>query len=727
MLDVSTMYFSLGAVCFIMAATLAVLERGRFREDGAREWALGWAIQGGYWVLLGLRGIVWDFLSIVIANLCLAVSYSLLYAAVRKFQGRPRNRSFLFLPPVFMFLAATVFSVLIDNIFYRSFLVVLLSVFQAGTIALILFRVRTEEEKNSHRLTGLAFAMAGSFWLIRLVEALASSHGTFSSVSAPRSLIPSLVGGFGVVILAGMGYVLMMRGRAEHSLRDSEEQYRRIFETANEGILTTDKDFTIILANDRFARMVGWDRRDLIGTNTAALTFEEDLPALIDSRSKCVQGVPEEMEGRLRQKDGTVSWFHSSTTPLLDDDGQFVGAFAMITDITARKEAEEQKTRLEEQLRQAQKMEAIGTLAGGVAHDFNNLLTVIIGFAQLIQADTDNDATTRPYIDQIVESSNRAADLTRSLLAFSRKQRIEVAPHSLNDVVRNAAALLKRLLPEDIDVSLSLADEELTVGIDATQIDQVLMNLATNARDAMPHGGAFTVSTQRILMEGDFIKTHRFGRIGEYAKLSVADNGAGMDPATMERIFEPFFTTKEVGKGTGLGLASTFGIVKQHGGYITVSSKPSQGTTFDIYLPLIEEPPRQTTIVHGEPGNGGETILIVEDDVAVRQMLGTILEGRGYSILEAVDGNAAIEIYADQRSRIDLVILDVVMPGRNGKDVFDEMVRIDTGVRAIFMSGYTGDVVLTKGIERQAVDFLQKPVSVISLLSKVREVLDRKT
>jgi CheY-like chemotaxis protein len=370
-------------------------------------------------------------------------------------------------------------------------------------------------------------------------------------------------------------------------------------------------------------------------------------------------------------------------------------------------------------------MEAVGTLAGGVAHDFNNILTVIMGLGNLMQMSIGKDEILRPYVDQIVASSERAADLTRSLLAFSRKQRITLEPHRVNGIVTSTAKLLRRLLPEDIGITMNLTDEDTYSLLDVTQIGQVLTNLATNARDAMPAGGSLIITTERVILDESFRKTHGFGRMGEYVKLSVSDTGSGMDERTMERIFEPFFTTKEVGKGTGLGLASAYGIVKQHKGYITVESLPFNGTTFDIYFPRIDPPSQQEAPASGEITRGAETILIVEDDLDVRKMLATILESQGYVTIEAIDGDDAIRLYDEHRGEVGLVILDVVMPGKNGKEALDEIVRTDPGVKAIFVSGYTGDSVIDKGIQREGVDFLQKPLSVTALLTKVREVLDR--
>jgi CheY-like chemotaxis protein len=369
-------------------------------------------------------------------------------------------------------------------------------------------------------------------------------------------------------------------------------------------------------------------------------------------------------------------------------------------------------------------MEAIGTLAGGVAHDFNNILTVITGFANLVQMSIAKNARLRPYVDQVIISAERAAELTQSLLAFSRKQNITLAPRDINSLVRSTAKLLERLLHEDIKLKLQLTDKKVIAEADVTQMDQVLMNLATNARDAMPHGGSLLIRTDVANLDKSFERAHGFGKPGTYVHLSVSDTGMGMDEKTTARIFEPFFTTKEVGKGTGLGLASVYGVVKQHDGYITVTSRPLKGTTFDIYLPMVEM--REYSAAAGPAVKGGhETILVVEDDSDVRRLVTQALSDQGYAILEAADGDSAIRAFKKHRRAIGLIIIDVVMPGRNGKEVLDEITRTDPGIKAIFMSGYTGDIVVGKGVKEETVDFLQKPLSVPSLLSKVREVLDR--
>jgi PAS domain S-box-containing protein len=501
--------------------------------------------------------------------------------------------------------------------------------------------------------------------------------------------------------------------------KHGEEEIRMLKHSIDvhyDGAYWMDSDNRFVYVNEAACRALGYDCDDLVGKtvfDVNPMATPEGMKAVWERIRKGGSFIGESVH---RRKDGSEFPVEIVTTYVQFEGKEFSAGFAR--DITDKK-------RLEEQLRQAEKMEAVGTLAGGVAHDFNNLLTVIMGFSQLIQASLDDKDPLRQYAGQIIESSDRAAELTQSLLAFSRKKKLEPQLHDLNQVVVGTGKLLKRLLPEDIALTIDLSDTKLAVRVDVTQFDQVLMNLATNARDAMPRGGTLTIKMDRTKIEDKFLHEHGFGCVGDYAKISLSDTGVGMDIRTMEHIFDPFFTTKEVGKGTGLGLASAFGIIKQHGGYITVTSAPSLGATFDVYLPLVDELPAYRNTVAPRIRGGTETILVVEDDGAIRGMLTKVLGGRGYTIIEAFDGIDAINVYLKNLDMIDLVILDVVMPGKSGKDVFDEIVRINPEVKTIFMSGYTGDVVLTKGIESQTVDFLQKPIAINGLLNKVRDVLDR--
>ncbi len=477
---------------------------------------------------------------------------------------------------------------------------------------------------------------------------------------------------------------------------------------------TAEREGGYMMAAEEYAkRFIHPDDIGLIRQAVEKIRSERDPEFLID------------IEHRIVRRDGEVRYILARERGIRDAAGRITRCYGANQDITKRKQAEEENSRLQSQLLQAQKMEAIGTLAGGVAHDFNNLLTVIMGFANLAQMSLAEDDRVRRYIDQIVTSSNRAADLTQSLLAFSRKQRITLAPRDINNVVRSSAKLLARLLNEDIELRLELTEKAVVAKADVTQMDQVLMNLATNARDAMPNGGSLTIGTEVVTLDETFMRTFGFGKPGSYVLLSITDTGMGMDEKTRERIFDPFFTTKEVGKGTGLGLASVYGIVKQHEGYITVSSDPSWGSSFHIYLPLVSSAETLKGLPAEDVRKGTETVLVAEDNEDVRRLITTVLTGNGYRTLEAVDGEDAVRLFKENREEIDAVILDVVMPRKNGKEAYDEISALSGGAKVIFLSGYSGDIMVDKGIQSNAVDLVSKPLSISKLLSKVREVLDR--
>ncbi len=395
-------------------------------------------------------------------------------------------------------------------------------------------------------------------------------------------------------------------------------------------------------------------------------------------------------------------------------------------EIAERNRAEEEKDKLQMQLLQAQKMEAIGQLAGGIAHDFNNVLTAIIGYGNLLLISIDEDSPLNKYVSQMLTASERAAKLVSSLLAFSRKQETNPEPVDVNRIIKGVEPLIIRLAGEDVAFRAVLASDDLTVMADATQIDQVLLNLAGNARDAMPGGGSLTISTGRTEMDNVFIRSHGYGRAGQYAVITVSDTGSGIDTETQERIFEPFFTTKEVGKGTGLGLAMAYGIIKQHNGYISVDSEPGGGTTFRIYLPLVRsEAGEKTAEDLSVMRKGTETILLVEDNAEARGAAHVTLERAGYRVLEAVDGEDALQTFMEHKDDIHLLILDVVMPKKNGKEVSGAVWKIKPDVRIIFTSGYTADIIHRKGIVEEGSDLLLKPFSPYALLERVRDLLDK--
>jgi PAS domain S-box-containing protein len=378
---------------------------------------------------------------------------------------------------------------------------------------------------------------------------------------------------------------------------------------------------------------------------------------------------------------------------------------------------------LEDQFRQAQKMEAVGRLAGGVAHDFNNLLMVISGYAEVILAQVDHASPLHEKGRAIQLAADRATTLTRQLLAFSRKQLLELKVVDVNAIVQDMERLLRPLIGENIDLVTILSPEAAHTRADAGQLEQVIMNLVVNAKDAMPAGGRLTLRTENLAVDDNHHRGPQFIRPGRYVTLQVSDTGMGMDRETQSRIFEPFFTTKEKGKGTGLGLSTVYGIVKQSGGYVMVHSELGRGTTFHIYLPLVEGVLEKSSVAPPDAVGGTETILLVEDEESVRQLVRDTLAGRGYEVLEAENGEAGITAAARHRGDIDLVITDVMMPGMGGREMVQQLIKARPGTRVLYLSGYTEDAILNDGSVDQATAFLQKPFTLQSLSRKVREVL----
>lgn len=381
--------------------------------------------------------------------------------------------------------------------------------------------------------------------------------------------------------------------------------------------------------------------------------------------------------------------------------------------------------KLQSQLLQSQKMESIGRLAGGVAHDFNNMLTAIIGFGGLLQMKLDKDSLSQGYLDQILSAAEKAANLSQGLLAFSRKQVLDTKPVNLTAIVTNMNKILSRVIGDDIELKTVLNGENLVTMADGSQIEQVLLNLATNARDAMPKGGELIIEIGFAEMDDDYVKAHGFGESGKYILISVTDTGTGIDEKTKQNMFEPFFTTKGVGVGTGLGLSIVYGIIKQHNGFINVYSELDKGTTFRIYLPLIQAAICTTESSHAPVLTGGsETILIAEDEPQVRLFSKTALESFGYRVIEAMDGDDALVRFEEHKGEIHLLLLDVLMPKRNGQDVYNEIQKLKPDIKVIFCSGHTGNVLIDKGLMKEGTSFIEKPMSPNLLAGKVREILD---
>ncbi|MCK5794629.1 MAG: response regulator, partial [Anaerolineales bacterium] len=418
-----------------------------------------------------------------------------------------------------------------------------------------------------------------------------------------------------------------------------------------------------------------------------------------------------------------IAWHN---TVLTNDKGEGTGNLSSGEDITDRGKAEAERIKLEEQYQQAQKVESLGRLAGGVAHDLNNLLTPILGYSEILLADIDADGKWRKSVNEIMRAGFRARDLVKQLLAFGRKQTLDYRLVDLNKIVMGFEPLLRRTIREDIEIKVSQSYDICTIMVDVGQIEQIIMNLAVNAQDAMTGGGGLTIETATAELDEKYAATHQDARQGEYVVLIVSDTGCGMNKKTLKNIFEPFFTTKG-DMGTGLGLATVYGIVKQHDGNIQANSQPGKGTTIEVYLPISREAKTEEKSSGGISGNlkGTETILVVEDDLQVRSFTNIILNRHGYTVLEAGSGPEALTVLEAQAKPVDLMLTDVILPGMNGKDLFARVAEENPRMKVLFMSGYTDDVIAQHGVLDEDVVFIQKPFAGQALAIKLREVLDK--
>jgi PAS domain S-box-containing protein len=580
-------------------------------------------------------------------------------------------------------------------------------------------------EKESARPLGFVPIIL-AFLLTLSLPAVASGLLVFRGyVSTPEVFLIS--GAAALVVICFFTRLILTQYRQNKTLerlQSSEQRYRSLFESNLAGVFCTTPDGKYLDCNQAFARMFGYASREEVLANSAFALYGDP-----SERTERLARLRKEksftnMEVHLRRKDGSFIWALQNVTLMADAQGnEFIEG--TIVDITERK-------RLEEQLRQSQKMEAVGRLAGGLAHDFNNLLTVIKGYSRMVLDEPRRkreEENFREIVQHIDSAADRAAALTRHLLAFSRKQVLQPRVIDLNALMVNLDKMLRRLIGEDIAVVTVAAPDLGSVKADPGQIELVIMNLVVNARDAMPKGGKLTLETANVELDAEYACDHDGVEAGPYVMLAVSDTGAGMDAQTQALIFEPFFTTKELGRGTGLGLSTVYGIVKQSGGHIWLYSEPGRGTTFKIYLARVDEPaerlPKLT--ISANTVRGTETILLVEDNEQVRELTHAVLASRGYSVLVAENGQTVQKICAQHKEDIDLLLTDVVMPGVSGREVAKLVTARWPGVKVLFMSGYTENSIIHHGVLDDGTFFLAKPFTPSALTNRVREVLDHRT
>jgi PAS domain S-box-containing protein len=528
----------------------------------------------------------------------------------------------------------------------------------------------------------------------------------------------------------GIARDITERKQAEEALRTEKQRFETLLENAPFGVIMIDKEGNFKYVNSKFIELFGYDLKDIPNGRewfTKAYPDPEYRHSVIETWiNDSNLSEPEEKIPRIFTatcKDGTKKIVRFITVKL--ERGEYLMS---CEDITLIQRAEEEKAALEEQLRQSQRMEAIGRLAGGIAHDFNNLLTVIRGYSQLSLLEIKEGDKLRGNIEEIQKATQRAADLTRQLLAFGRRQIMNMKVIDLNLLIQELDKMLRRVIGEDIELVTILAEDLGRIKADPGQIEQVIINLAVNARDAMSEGGKLTIKTQNVEIDEDYVWAHVGVTSGSYAMLSITDTGCGMTPEVKDHLFEPFFTTKEVGKGTGLGLSTVYGIVKQSRGNIWAYSEPGRGTTFKIYLPWVDEPlkERSTRVLGEESPRGHETVLTVEDEEEVRKLAVQMLKRQGYAVFEASHGEEAMRVAQDHAQEgIDLLLTDVVMPGMSGRELAEKLGSLLPKMKVLYMSGYTDDAIVHHGVLEDGVNYLQKPFTLDSLARKVREVLDQ--
>jgi len=513
------------------------------------------------------------------------------------------------------------------------------------------------------------------------------------------------------------------------ALLESEDKFRALTDSAPVGIFLDDALGRAIYINKKCAELVGVPAEEALNFDWIPFLHPDDRERMVSEWKKAFENSEEfHLEYRWVHSDGKVVWTLGEVIPVLDEDGQATLFIGTLTDITAHKEAEIEKENLQAQLVQAQKMETVGRLAGGVAHDYNNMLSVILGNTEMAMTEVDASSSVHKHLQEIFKAATRSSEVTRQLLTFARKQIVSPKVFDMNDSVKDMFNMLERLIGEDIQLVCAPQTGRILIKMDPSQFDRILVNLYVNARDAIEGVGRISMETASVIFDEAYCAEYMGFRPGEFALLSISDNGSGMDKATLENIFDPFFTTKDENMGTGLGLASVYGTVKQNNGFIDVQSEPGVGTTFKIYLPHYTGPISEDKAFDPAPVHEGrgETVLVVEDEVAILDIIKTILGGFGYKVLVANTPSEALNLARDCNEEIDLLITDVIMPEINGRDLANRLRSNRPNMKCLYISGYTADVIANQGVLEENVNFIQKPFRTKDLIAKVHETLNRK-
>ena len=578
-------------------------------------------------------------------------------------------------------------------------------------------------------MVSLVISLLAAFFSLLLYLFITSLWGGVETRGAIISILIPLT------IAPPLSYFIMriiaQLAATEEALREHKDVLQILTDNMADLVSMCNENAVFTYVSPTYESALGYGPDELIGRQITNLAHPDDITMLIEviaERYATLNPAPVAIEYRMIHKNGTILWFETKGKILFDDEGNNIGAVFSTRDINERKQIESEKFFLEKQLHQAQKMEAIGTLASGIAHDFNNILQAVSGYVELLRGRLESDEKNLRYVNEIDNSVGRASDLVEHLLTFSRKVEPELKPVDLNEEVGRTIKILERTIPKMIAIESYLADDLWAVKADSSQLERVLVNLATNARDAMPDGGRLVIETERIILDEDYCKTHLEFSPGDYVVLRVSDTGHGMEREVLDRIFEPFFTTKDVGQGTGLGMSMIYGIVKAHGGQVNCYSEPGKGTVFNIYFPALKDvglpAPKSEPVSLEDVGGDLEMVLVVDDEEPILEVAKEILEGRGYRAVTAASGEEALELFKSRNPRIDLVILDLGMPGMGGRRCLAGLMEIDPRVPVIVASGYSEKIHAREVLEAGARGFVRKPYRMDDMLKKIREVLD---